>query len=68
MYFLMYLIFLTVLVEVTDEFLMQGAELLEKVGGLHNFMKWKNALLTVSIISVISSRLFIQANLLIMKE
>jgi queuine/archaeosine tRNA-ribosyltransferase len=27
--------------------LVQGADLLETVGGLHKFMKWKNALLTV---------------------
>jgi hypothetical protein len=30
-----------------DKCLVQGADLLEKVGGLHKFMKWKNALLTV---------------------
>jgi len=27
---------------------LQGPSLLEKVGGLHTFMKWKHALLTVS--------------------
>ena len=31
--------------------LFQGTDVLEKVGGLHNFMNWKRAMLTVGVIN-----------------
>jgi hypothetical protein len=43
------LILISMLVPIVDinACLFQGTDVLEKVGGLHNFMNWKRAMLTV---------------------
>jgi hypothetical protein len=38
--------------------LFQGTDVLEKVGGLHNFMNWKRAMLTVGCMMSILLRVY----------